>query len=132
MHLPLTYQLDPGHEADGVTVTVPQEGIGQLHESRLEWLVPGLLEHKVLALIRSLPKSLRTHFVPAPDTAAVVTQQLGFGKGDLLVELARRLSHLSGTRVDPAEFDVSSLPDHLRFNIRLVDDQERRYWKDEA
>ncbi|MFM8723492.1 MAG: DUF3418 domain-containing protein, partial [Planctomycetaceae bacterium] len=59
MHLPLSYQLDPGQEADGVTVSLPLEGLPQLTESRLDWLVPGLLEQKVLALIRALPKSLR-------------------------------------------------------------------------
>ncbi|MBL8815773.1 MAG: ATP-dependent RNA helicase HrpA [Planctomyces sp.] len=125
MHLPLAYQLDPGSEADGVTVTVPQEGVGQLSESRLEWLVPGLLEQKVLALIRSLPKTLRTHFVPAPETATKVTAELDFGRGDLLTSLAARLSIFSGQKIDPREFDVSSLPDHLRFNIRIVDDDRK-------
>ncbi len=125
MHLPLAYQLDPGSEADGVTVTVPQEGVGQLSESRLEWLVPGLLEQKVLALIRSLPKSLRTHFVPAPETATKVTTELDFGRGDLLTSLAARLSIYCGQKIDPKEFDVTSLPDHLRFNIRIVNDERK-------
>ena len=89
MHLPLSYQLDPGQEADGVTVTVPVEGLGQLTESRLEWLVPGLLEQKVLALIRALPKQLRRYFVPAPESAKLVTSDLEFGHGDLLTGVRR-------------------------------------------
>ncbi|MEZ6031550.1 MAG: ATP-dependent RNA helicase HrpA [Planctomycetaceae bacterium] len=125
MHLPLSYQLDPGRDADGVTVTVPVEGLGQLTETRLEWLVPGLLEQKVLALIRALPKNLRRHFVPAPDTAKLVSSDLEFGKGDLLTGVASRLSQLGGERFDSREFDLSTLPDHLKFNICVVDDQRK-------
>ena len=125
MHLPLTYQLDPGCDADGVTVTVPVEGLGQLNETRLEWLVPGLLEQKVLALVRALPKQLRRHFVPAPDTAKLVASDLEFGKGDLLTGVASRLSQLGGERFDSREFDLSTLADHLKFNICVVDDQRK-------
>ena len=125
MHLPLSYQLDPGRDADGVTVTVPVEGLGQLQESRLEWLVPGLLEQKVLALIRALPKHLRRYFVPAPETAKLVASDLDFARGDLLSGMAARLSQLGGERFDSREFDLSSIDDHLKFNVRVVDDQRR-------
>ena len=126
MHLPLSYQLDPGCDADGVTVTVPVEGLGQLNDTRLEWLVPGLLEQKVLALIRALPKNLRRHFVPAPDTAKLVYADLEFGKGDLLTGVATRLSQLGGERFDSREFDLSTIADHLKFNICVVDDQRKK------
>ena len=126
MHLPLSYQLDPGCDADGVTVTVPVEGLGQLTDTRLEWLVPGLLEQKVLALIRALPKNLRRHFVPAPDTAKLVYSDLEFGKGDLLTGVASRLSQLGGERFDSREFDLSTIADHLKFNICVVDDQRKK------
>ncbi len=126
MHLPLSYQLDPGQDADGVTVTVPVEGLGQLTDTRLEWLVPGLLEQKVLALIRALPKHFRRHFVPAPDTAKLVYSDLEFGKGDLLTGVASRLSQLCGERFDSREFDLSTIDDHLKFNICVVDDQRKK------
>ena len=119
--LPLTYQLDPGQEADGVTVSVPEEGLGQLADSRLDWLVPGLLEQKVLALIRALPKPLRRFFVPAPESARQATAALEFGQGDFLLSLAQRLTQLAGERIDPREFDQSAIPDHLKFNIRVLD-----------
>lgn len=119
--LPLTYQLDPGQEADGVTVAIPEEGLGQLTESRLDWLVPGLLEQKVLALIRALPKPLRRYFVPAPDSARQAAAALEFGRGDFLLSVAQQLTQLSGERVNPREFDVAAIPDHLKFNIRVLD-----------
>ena len=122
--LPLKYQLDPGRDADGVTLSLPAEALDQLHEQQLDWLVPGLLEQKVLALIRSLPKTLRRHFVPAPETAALVASDLEFGHGNLLQEIAVRLSRLCGESIPANEFTPSQIPDHLRFNIRvLADDQ---------
>ena len=125
MHLPLSYQLDPGQEADGVTVTLPVDGLPQLTESRLDWLVPGLVEQKVLALIRALPKSLRRHFVPAPESAKLVASDLEFARGDFLNSVATRLSQLAGERIDSREFDCGSLEDHLKFNIRVLDEQRR-------
>jgi len=125
MHLPLNYQLDPGQEADGVTVSLPLEGLPQLAESRLDWLVPGLLEQKVLALIRALPKSLRRHFVPAPDSARLVASDLEFARGDFLHSVAVRLGQLSGERISAQDFDASQIPDHLKFNIRVLDDQKK-------
>ncbi|MCA9085640.1 MAG: ATP-dependent RNA helicase HrpA [Planctomycetaceae bacterium] len=121
MKLPLTYQLDPGRDADGVTITVPVEGLAQLDQNRLTWLVPGMLEAKVTALIKSLPKDLRRCFVPAPDTAAAVVPQLEFGKGNLLVAVAAALSKIAGERIRPEDFDVTSVPDHLLINVRVVD-----------
>ncbi|MCA9048321.1 MAG: DUF3418 domain-containing protein, partial [Planctomycetaceae bacterium] len=121
MKLPLTYQLDPGRDADGVTVTVPLEGLPQLSEQRLSWLVPGLLEHKVTALIKSLPKDLRRYFVPAPDSARSITAGLKFGEGNLVTVVATALSKMSGERIRPEDFDLPSLPDHLRMNVRVVD-----------
>lgn len=120
--LPLSYQLDPGRDADGVTLTLPVEALGQVSEQRLAWLVPGLLEQKVLALIRCLPKVLRRHFVPAPETAALIAADLEFAKGDLLREVAVRLSRFCGESIPVAEFSLEQVPDHLRFNIRVLSD----------
>jgi ATP-dependent helicase HrpA len=85
-----------------------------------------LLEQKVLALIRSLPKHFRRHFVPAPETAKLVASDIEFGKGDLLTGVASRLSQLGGERFDSREFDLSTLDDHLKFNILVVDDQRKK------
>jgi ATP-dependent helicase HrpA len=69
LRLPLEYHLEVGHPADGVTVTIPLPVLNQLPAERFEWLVPGLLEEKITALIKSLPKNLRGNYVPAPDYA---------------------------------------------------------------
>ena len=65
----LTYQFEPGAAADGVTVHVPLPVLNQVRPDGFDWQVPGLREELVTALIRSLPKAMRRHFVPAPDHA---------------------------------------------------------------
>ncbi|MFY9254617.1 MAG: ATP-dependent RNA helicase HrpA [Fuerstiella sp.] len=121
LELPLSYQLDPGRDADGVTITVPAEALSQLDHGRLSWLVPGLVEQKVTALIRSLPKNLRRNFVPAPDTAKQILGQLEFGKGNMLAAVADKLARISGEPVRAEDFDLASIPEHLNANIRLTD-----------
>jgi len=121
MELPLDYQFEPGAEEDGVTVSVPQEALNQIDPERLGWLVPGLLEARITALIRSLPKQVRRLLVPAPDTARRVLEELRFGEGDLREALARVLSRIAGQRVSPRDFEEDKVPDNLRMNVRVVD-----------
>src|SRR5690606_24751240 len=121
--LPLEYRFEPGEPLDGITITVPRDGLATLQQSELDWLVPGLLEEKVLALIRSLPKQVRRNFVPAPDAARRITARLQFGSGPLLPALAAALSADAGERITPDMFRVETLPPHLRMNVRVVDEQ---------
>ena len=94
--MPLDYHFEPGEPHNGVTVSVPLEALNQLEARPLAWLVPGLLEEKVLAMIRSLPKALRTRFVPAPEAAKRAMAELRHGQGDLRSEVARALSRTGG------------------------------------
>ncbi|MGE0607111.1 MAG: ATP-dependent RNA helicase HrpA [Pirellulales bacterium] len=120
--LPLEYRYEPGQTDDGVTVTIPREGLAQLDRQLLAWLVPGLLEEKVASLIKSLPKPLRTMFVPAPQTAQRVAAGLRFGHGSLLVAVAESLTRIAGQRITPDAFQEDRLPDHLRMNVRVTDE----------
>ena len=124
--MPLDYHYEPGSPQDGVTLGRADRGLGQVTPEPLGWLVPGLLEEKVLALIRSLPKSLRTRFVPAPDTAKRVVPLLRFGEGDIHAAVAAALSHLGGVPVPPDAFQEDRLPLELRMNIRVTDADGRQ------
>ena len=121
VEMPLAYHFEPGSDDDGVTISVPVEALGQLDPQRLGWLVPGLLEQKVVALIRALPKELRRPFAPVPDTAQSVVAALRFGEGDLLAAVAAVLSRLGGVGVSPQSFQADKLGDELRMNIRVLD-----------
>jgi len=120
MQLPVEYHLEPGSAEDGVTLIVPPEGLNQLSAENLAWLVPGLLEEKISALIKTLPKNLRILFVPVPETAADLARTLEYGKGDLLARLSEALRQRSGEYVPVEAFEPARLPEHLKFHVRVV------------
>lgn len=122
--LPLDYHFEPGHKADGVTITVPQAALRQISDESLGWLVPGLLEEKILHLIRSLPKHLRTNFVPAPDVARELAAKLSTSDRQraFTAALCEAMTVHSKETVKPSDFDWQKLPEHLRFLVRVVDD----------
>ena len=104
-----TGNWNAGGENDGVTVTVPQAGLNQLTAARLGWLVPGLLEEKVTALLKTLPKEFRRELSPIPESAKDLAARLPFGAGELTEALARLLDQEKGMRVGPSDFDVARL-----------------------
>jgi ATP-dependent helicase HrpA len=119
--LPLTYEFAPGEPDDGVTVDVPLASLNQVNGDELAWQVPGLRLELVTELIRSLPKQLRTAFVPAPDTAREVVSELGTPHGSLLDALGDELGHRAGLMIPRDAFDLSRLPAHLRMTYRVMD-----------
>jgi ATP-dependent helicase HrpA len=121
----LHYHFDPASERDGVTLDCPLHLLNRLDTGRLQWLVPGLLEEKVTALIASLPKSKRRSLVPAADYARSAIESLGPPEGALLERLAAELSRMSGMDVEPADFKLDKLPGHLRFLVRVRGDGGR-------
>src|SRR5829696_426097 len=54
--LRLTYQFEPGSDADGVTVHVPLAVLNQIEPDGFDWQVPGLRHELVTELISSLPR----------------------------------------------------------------------------
>lgn len=125
LRLPLTYHFEPNHPRDGVTVRVPAPLLPSLPGERLEWLVPGLLEAKCVALIRNLPKALRKNFVPVPDFVKAALARMTFGQGALPQALGHELLRMTGARVPDEAWDesVSLVEGHLRMNIEVVDGQ---------
>ena len=122
LRLPIDYHLEPGSPEDGVTLELPQEAFNQIDQNRLGWLVPGLVEEKVAALIKSLPKSLRRQFVPAADTAKQVASKLDFGQGNFEQTVARLLTEIAREPVAISDFQEERLPNHLRMNVRIVNE----------
>ncbi len=123
IQLPIEYHLEPGSPEDGVTLELPQEAFNQIDQNRLGWLVPGLVEEKVAALIKSLPKSLRRQFVPAADTATQVASQLNFGQGNFEQTIARLLTEIAREPVAVSDFQQERLPNHLRMNVRIINEE---------
>ncbi len=118
--LPLSYHFEPGSDADGVTLHLPMPLLNQLSEGLVDRLVPGLLEQKLVAMIKGLPKSLRRQFVPAPDYAHRARALLTEGEQPLRQALAQALRQLTGVQVPEDQWNEQGLDDFLRMRIRLV------------
>ncbi|MDN6553491.1 MAG: ATP-dependent RNA helicase HrpA [Bifidobacterium mongoliense] len=76
LRLRLSYIYDTHDPMDGVTVHIPLEALSRLTPEQFSWNVPGLLDELIIAVIKSLPKALRVQFVPAPDTARAMLEDL--------------------------------------------------------
>jgi len=121
LNLPLTYQFEPGAEADGVTVHIPLDVLNQIDGGGFDWQVAGLREDLAIALLKSLPKATRRHFVPTPDHARSALATADPGRGHLTDELGHALAELTGVRIPFTEWDWSRVPDHLRITFRVED-----------
>jgi len=118
---PLSYEFSPGEPDDGVTADVPLKDLFDGNEADLGWQIPGLRQELVTELIRGLPKDLRRHFIPAPNTARAALAALGAPSGDLRDALSAELARLTGVRVPRSAWDVERLPAHLRVTYRVLD-----------
>ena len=118
--LALSYVFDPANEADGVTVSIPLALLNQFEESDFDLLVPGLLQEKVQALIKSLPKHLRKNFIPVSEYSRACTESLLPGK-PLLSQLSDQLQRMSGVRVAPQDWQPDRIDQHFRMRYCLQD-----------
>jgi ATP-dependent helicase HrpA len=123
--LPLSYRFEPGSEDDGVTLRIPVEVLNQVSEERCEWLVPGLLRERIVALLRALPKNLRKSFVPVPEYADACLRALEPSEKPLTRALAEYLKSSTGVYIPEDAWQEHAIPDYLRMNFVLLDVQGR-------
>ena len=121
-----SYLHEPGDVKDGLTVNVPIYALNQLSEERCEWLVPGMLAAKVLALVKSLHQRPRSRLVPLPEYADVFCASVPFAEGALLDVLLKAVRERTQLAVQRNDFKLETLPPHLWMNFRIVDEQGRQ------
>ncbi|MEU3732879.1 ATP-dependent RNA helicase HrpA [Streptomyces sp. NPDC033538] len=126
----VTYQFEPGADADGVTVHVPLQVLNQVTDEGFDWQIPGLREQVVTELIRSLPKPIRRHYVPAPNYAQAFLDRAVPLQEPLTVTMARELKRMVGVPFDAEDFDWVRVPDHLKITFRIVDERRRKLAED--
>ncbi|WP_406861851.1 ATP-dependent RNA helicase HrpA [Streptomyces sp. HUAS MG47] len=126
----VTYQFEPGADADGVTVHVPLQVLNQVTDDGFDWQIPGLREEVVTELIRSLPKPIRRNYVPAPNFAARFLDSVVPVQEPLTSALARELQRMVGVPVAEEDFDWAKVPEHLKITFRIVDERRRRLAED--
>ncbi|MGW5690910.1 ATP-dependent RNA helicase HrpA, partial [Streptomyces asiaticus] len=126
----VTYQFEPGADADGVTVHIPLQVLNQVTADGFDWQIPGLREDLVTELIRSLPKPVRRHYVPAPNYARRFLESAVPLQEPLTAALGRELQRMVGVRIEPEDWDLAKVPDHLKITFRVVDERRRKLAED--
>ncbi|MFE1950261.1 ATP-dependent RNA helicase HrpA [Streptomyces sp. NPDC059524] len=126
----VTYQFEPGADADGVTVHIPLQVLNQVTDEGFDWQIPGLREDVVVELIRSLPKPIRRNYVPAPNYAKAFLERAVPLQEPLPATLARELQRMVGVPVKADDFDLARVPDHLKITFRIVDERRRKLAED--
>jgi ATP-dependent helicase HrpA len=123
------YLHDPGDPRDGLSVAVPLFALNQVSEARCEWLVPGMLKDKVLALLKTLPQRPRSRLVPLPQTAERMAAALGaperFGQGSLIDALLAMVREATQLPVQRTDFKPDMLQPHHFMHLRVVDEHGR-------
>ncbi|MDJ0463519.1 ATP-dependent RNA helicase HrpA [Streptomyces sp. H27-C3] len=126
----VTYQFEPGADADGVTVHIPLQVLNQVTSDGFDWQIPGLREEVVTELIRSLPKPIRRHYVPAPNYAGAFLDRAVPLQEPLPLTLARELKRMVGVPVSGEDFDLDRVPDHLKITFRIIDERREKLAED--
>jgi len=121
-----TYLHDPGDPKDGVTVTVPIYSLNQVNDERCEWLVPGMLKDKVLALVKSLHQKPRARLVPLPEYVESFVSRTEFAQGGLLDALLKDVRAKTQLDIQRADFKLEQVPPHLLMNFRIADEHGRQ------
>ena len=126
LKLKLTYQFEPGTDADGVTVHIPLPLLNQVEMTGFDWQIPGLREELVVALIKSLPKSYRRNFVPAPNYAQAFLGRAVPLEKPLLDTLIYELRRMTGVSVEAEHWNWEQIPSHLKMTFRVVDENGKK------
>ena len=126
LKLKLSYQFEPGTDADGVTVHIPLPLLNQVEMTGFDWQIPGLRHELIVALIKSLPKSLRRNFVPAPNYAEAFLGRVTDLNKPLLETLCYEFRRMTGVTVTPEEWNPTQIPNHLKMTFRVIDDKGKK------
>lgn len=127
MSFPLSYSFSPGAADDGVSLTVPLAMLEQVPAERIEWLVPGFIHEKVVALIKGLEKPVRKQFVPVPNTAEAFLLQAQHPAANkeaasLLIQLLNYLNKTLRPALALESLQSIELDNHYKMNIKVIDE----------
>ena len=122
--LPIRYRFEPGADDDGVSIDVPLGLLPNMEAADIEWAVPGLVNDRCVAMMKSLPKALRKNFVPVPDFVdQVLATAEASNKHSLAQLLADSAWRLKRIRIQPDQWDYQNIPKHLLPRLRVLDER---------
>ncbi len=121
----LSYVFDSESEKDGVSLKIPSGRLSDLTPDKTDWMVPGLLEEKVEALMRGLEKKYRRKLIPIPETAVEALKGMKQEGADLIRALTSWLYRERKVDIPLNAWNPDKLPVHLQVRFSLLDDSGR-------
>ncbi len=124
--LPCDYRFNPGMPDDGVTVWVSSDKVSLLKPESLDWIAPGLLNEKITALIKGLPKTYRKQLVPVNETVSIILKKMttpkaaDLNEGSLISKLSRFINDHFGVDIPASAWPLKSLPEHLKMRVAVT------------
>jgi ATP-dependent helicase HrpA len=122
LQLPLRYHFEPGRKEDGVTVRIPVTALGQLKPTLFEYLVPGMIEKKIVQFIRNLPKQVRKQFVPAPHYAKACHEAIQPSEISFIRTVAHQLHRMTGNEIPASILKQIQFEAHLLMRFEVLDE----------
>ncbi|MDO9449606.1 MAG: DUF3418 domain-containing protein, partial [Rugosibacter sp.] len=118
----LHYHHHPGAADDGVTLDLPLVALNQISAQRCEWLVPGLLKEKVVALLKTLPQKYRHRLQPLDAFADDFCANLSLVDLSLVRALTQIVEDKLAMKLPLDAFRLGELRPHLFMNFRLLNE----------
>lgn len=118
---PLSYAFSPGAKDDGVSMTVPASVLGQISIDQTDWLVPGFIKEKCIAILKGLPKPIRKQLVPVPNTVDEFLKKASQNDGGLLIQMVQFLYNNFRIKIELEELRNIELDDHFKMNYQVID-----------
>ncbi len=121
---PLSYAFSPGAKDDGVSMTVPASVLGQIPVDQADWLVPGFIKDKCIAILKGLAKPIRKQLVPVPNTVSDFLTKASPSEGGLFAQLIQYLYQTYRIKLEIEEIRSINLDDHFKMNYQVIDNDK--------
>jgi ATP-dependent helicase HrpA len=118
LSIPVDYRFAPGEADDGATLHVPLLALPTLTRAAVDAAIPGLIEPRVSALLRSLPKEARRSLIPMGVAAREYLAQES-SRADAQA-LRSWITRVRGVPESLAQFDPTQVPRHLEPRVLVV------------
>lgn len=123
--MPVEYKFEPGKKEDGLNIDIPIAVLNQFNDKQMDYLVPGLIEEKIIILLRSLPKHIRKKIVPIPETASQCARNIDNHTVSLKQNLSASLFKTHSVVIEESDWVETTLPAHLEVNYRIIDSENK-------
>jgi len=119
----LSYTFAPGSEKDGVTLKVPINAMTSVPYGAIDWLIPGMQEDRVYALLKGLPKEYRKQLHPIREKISRIAEEISRQEDShFLPGLSRYIKEKWGIDIPVTLWPVDHIEEHLRMRYEIVDE----------